>query len=134
MSGKEILVDTNIILYLLDGSDTLVKILQGKDIYLSFITELELIGYKENTPKRDQQIAELLNDCSIISMNNLIKEKYTEIRKNHHLKLADAIIAATAIAFNMPIITADKQFKTVNRLKLIAYEHNVNLTDPTKDQ
>jgi hypothetical protein len=59
----------------LDGSDTLVKILQGKDIYLSFITELEFIGYKENTPKRDQQIAELLNDCSIISMNNLIKRK-----------------------------------------------------------
>jgi hypothetical protein len=48
--------------------------------------------------------------------------------------LADAIIAATAIAFNMPIITADRQFKTVNRLKLIAYQHNINLKDPTKDQ
>lgn len=44
MSGKEILVDTNIILFLLDGSDTLEEILQGKDVYISFITELELIG------------------------------------------------------------------------------------------
>lgn len=43
MSGKEILVDTNILLYLLKGNDTLEKILQGKNIYLSFITELELL-------------------------------------------------------------------------------------------
>jgi predicted nucleic acid-binding protein len=132
MSGKEILVDTNIILYLLDGSDTLVEILQGKDIYLSFITELELIGYKENTIKREDQIAELLNECSIISMNNLIKERYVEIRKKHHLKLADAIIAATAIVFDMPIITADKQFKTVDGLKLISYQHSINPINPKK--
>jgi predicted nucleic acid-binding protein len=126
MSGKEILVDTNIILYLLEGSDTLVEILQGKDIYISFITELELIGYKYNSIKREEQIFELLNDCSIISMNNLIKEKYVEIRKKHHLKLADTVIAATAIALNMPIITADKQFKTVSGLKLIAYQHGAD--------
>ena len=104
MSGKEILVDTNIILYLLDGSDDIEKILQGKDVYLSFMTELELIGYKGNTQKQEEQIAELLRDCSIISMNNLIKEKYVEIRKKHSIKLADAVIAATAIAFDMPII------------------------------
>jgi predicted nucleic acid-binding protein len=129
MSGKEILVDTNIILYLLEGSDTLVEILQGKDIYLSFITELELIGYKGNSIRREEQIAALLSDCSIISMNNLIKEKYVEIRKRHHLKLADTVIAATAIAFDMPIITADKQFGTVNGLKLITYQHNIRPAD-----
>jgi predicted nucleic acid-binding protein len=45
MSGKEILVDTNIFLYLLKGSDALENVLQGKEIYLSFITELELVGF-----------------------------------------------------------------------------------------
>jgi predicted nucleic acid-binding protein len=44
MIGKEILVDTNIILYLLRGNDTLQDILQGKTIYISFITELELMA------------------------------------------------------------------------------------------
>lgn len=82
MSGKEILVDTNIILYLLDGSDTLAEVLQGKDLYLSFITELELIGHKGDTAKQKEQIAEMLSDCSIISMSNLIKEKYVEIEKS----------------------------------------------------
>lgn len=127
MSGREILVDTNIILHLLSGSDTLVEILQGKDIYISFITELELIGYKNITPSEEQQITYLLNDCSIISLNNRIKEKYVELRKKYHLKLADAIIVATALVFNFPLITADKQFKTVIELNLITYQHSVNL-------
>jgi len=52
MSGKEILVDTNIILYLLNGSDTLEEVLQGKDIYLSFITELELLTIKTLAQKK----------------------------------------------------------------------------------
>jgi predicted nucleic acid-binding protein len=129
MSGKEILVDTNIILYLLNGSDTLEEVLQGKDVYISFITELELIGIKNITLKEKHQIAILLNDCSIISLNNHIKEKYVELRKSYHLKLADAIIAATGIIYNFPLITADKQFKTVKELNFITYQHDINLSD-----
>jgi len=120
------LVDTNIILYLLSGSDTLQEILQGKDIYLSFITELELIGFKNITDREEEQIKELLLDCSIIPMNNRIKEKYVELRRKHHLKLADAIIASTSLVFDFPLITSDKQFKTIKELNLIAYQHNSN--------
>ncbi len=134
MSGKEILIDTNIILYLLEGSDTLEKALQGKDVYISFITELELIGYSGNSKKREEQIAGLLSDCSIISMNTLIKEKFVEIKKQHGLKLADAIIAATAMAFDMRIITGDKQFRKVDKLKLITYEHGIQLTDRNEEK
>lgn len=122
MSGKEILVDINILLYLLDGNDTIEKLLQGKQIYISFITELELLGLKKLSEREEKQIHALLNDCSIIQMNNKLKEQYITIRKKHGLKLPDAIIAATAIAFNLPFITSDKQFRTIERLKLIAYE------------
>jgi predicted nucleic acid-binding protein len=138
MNGKEILVDTNIILYLLDGSDELEKFLQGKDLYISFITELELLGYKNISQKQEQQIADILGDCSIISMSNLVKEKYIEVKRKYQLKLPDAIIAASAIAFDMPLITSDKQFKTISELvdasKLITYLHSAKLTDPKKDQ
>jgi len=124
MSGKEILVDTNIILYLLNGSDTLEEVLQGKDVYVSFITELELIGYKNITPKEEQQIIHILDDCSIVPMNNRIKEKYVELRRKYNLKLADAVIAATAVTFDFPIITSDNHFKTIQELNLISYQHN----------
>jgi hypothetical protein len=55
-------------------------------------------------------------------MNDSIKEKYVEIRRKYHLKLADAVIAATAIISNIPLITSDKQFSTVKELRLITYE------------
>ncbi|MCA1764083.1 MAG: hypothetical protein ABR574_12935 [Cryomorphaceae bacterium] len=45
MSGIEILVDTNIILYLPDGNKAVAEALQGRDIAVSVITELEVKGY-----------------------------------------------------------------------------------------
>lgn len=128
MSGKEILVDTNIVLYLLNGSNTLAELLQGKNIYLSFITELELIGFKNISAQEEIQIKQIINDCTIISLNNTIKAQYVDIRKKYHLKLADATIAATAIALDLPLLTADKQFKTINELTLITYKHSIDLT------
>lgn len=122
MSGKEILVDTNIILYLLKGNDTLQDLLQGKTIYLSFITELELIGFKQLTAEEVNQIQALLDECVLIPLNNDIKRRYVDIRRSYSLKLADALIAATALSANIPLITSDKQFRTVSELNLIAYE------------
>jgi predicted nucleic acid-binding protein len=124
MSGKEVLVDTNIILYLLGGSNTLQEYLQGKEIFLSFITELELIAPKSISLQEEQKIIDLLSDSTIIPMNDRIKEKYIEIRKTYRLKLADAVIAATAIAYDLPLLTADKGFHVVQELKLIGYQHS----------
>lgn len=121
MNGKEILIDTNIILYLLKGNDTLEEMLQGKEPYLSFITELELMGFQDISIKEEKQINELLNDCLVVSLNNNIKKEYIELRKKYRLKLADAIIAATAITLNIPLITSDKQFAIVKELNLIQY-------------
>lgn len=65
---------------------------------------------------------EILNDSLVVSMNNIIKEQYIELRKKYQLKLVDSVIAATAIACNFPLITADKQFKTVKELRLLQFE------------
>jgi len=56
MNGKEILVDTNILLYLLSGNHTIEQILQGKTIYISFLTELELLSFRNISEKEEKQI------------------------------------------------------------------------------
>ena len=122
MNGKDILIDTNIALYLLNGSTTLAALLQGKNPYISFITELELIGFKTITVKEEKHINSFINDCTIISLSNNIKQQYVSIRRKYKLKLADSIIAATAISLNLPIITGDKQFRTIEELNMIFYE------------
>ena len=47
-------IDSNIVLYLLGGDETLVKLLDGKELYLSFITELEVLGYPGITKKKNK--------------------------------------------------------------------------------
>ena len=122
MNGREILVDTNIIIYLLQGDDTIEGLLQGKQPYISFITELELLGLHSATKEYEKQVESLLNDCLIISLNHNIKQEYKNLRKAYKLKLADSLIAATSIVLDIPLITSDKQFKTIKSLNLIQYE------------
>lgn len=42
MSGRSFLVDTNIVLYLLSGNTAIAEIINGSQLYVSFITRLEL--------------------------------------------------------------------------------------------
>ena len=45
MSGR-ILIDTNIFIYLTKGDKNVIEFIQDKDICVSFITELELLSFK----------------------------------------------------------------------------------------
>ena len=45
MNGGNLLVDTNICLYLLSGNETISEILDGNTLFNSFITQLELLSY-----------------------------------------------------------------------------------------
>jgi predicted nucleic acid-binding protein len=42
MNGDSLLIDTNVALYLLSGNKRLAESLNNSQIYISFITELEL--------------------------------------------------------------------------------------------
>ena len=44
MIGNSIVLDTNIVLYLRNGDDELASILNQMQLYVSVITEIELLG------------------------------------------------------------------------------------------
>jgi predicted nucleic acid-binding protein len=45
-----------------------------------------------------------------------------DLKRNHRLKLPDCIIIATALYLDLPLITADQEFKKAEQLNLIFYE------------
>ncbi|MDD6487265.1 MAG: PIN domain-containing protein [Spirochaetales bacterium] len=47
-----------------------------------------------------------------------MKDKTIEIRKKYKTKLPDAIVAASSIVNDIPLITADKGFRQITELKL----------------
>ncbi len=55
-------------------------------------------------------------------MNADIKAVCIEILKLKKLKLADGIVAGTALTYNLPLITGDKQFSKIQDLNLILYQ------------
>ena len=68
MSGNKVFLDTNILLYLLSGDETIAELLNGKQFYISFITQLELLGYTKLDKKQANIINDLLSHCVIIAM------------------------------------------------------------------
>ena len=122
MNGNNLFLDTNIILYLLNGDQTLADLLDKKTWYISFITELELLGFKQLNEVEEKTIRELLAQCMIIDINPYIKRKAIQIRRTTGLKLPDCIIASSAVYLDMPFITADKDFTGISEIKLIFYE------------
>jgi len=124
MRGNSFLLDTNIILYLLDGKSELAEILDGTTVYISFVSELELLTYKGLTGSEMENISLLLNEFVIVDINSDIKLKTIDIRSESNLKLPDSIIAATAAYLNITLFSADKDFSKVNNLDLILYESN----------
>ncbi|MCF6360894.1 MAG: type II toxin-antitoxin system VapC family toxin [Cyclobacteriaceae bacterium] len=122
MSGNKIFVDTNILIYLLNGDSDISKILDGKDLVISVITELELKSFPKLTEKESKIIDCLIDECQVINMNEEIKKLAIEMRRMHKLKLPDAIVAASSFYAKLPIFTADKEFKKLDELNVIIFE------------
>ena len=122
MNGNKLFLDSNILLYFLYGDNDVVEIIFDKDVVISFITELELLSFPKLTRDQENNIKELLKNCQLINLNEEIKSLTIELKRKYKLKLPDAIIAATAYYLNLPLITADKQFKQVEELEIILYQ------------
>lgn len=76
------------------------------DILISFITKIELLSYK-GVAEEEEKIEELISYYNILLINDDLINKTIDIRRNHGLKLPDAIIAASAIIKEAVLITSD---------------------------
>jgi len=122
MNGDQLFIDSNIILYYLNGDKTLLPVLEDKQLCVSFITELELLSFKKITEPEIKLIEGFLQHCTIIEMSSLIKENTILLRRKYGLKLPDAIIAASSLFLNAPLFTADKDMANITEIDLIYYQ------------
>ena len=118
MSGNKLLLDTNVVLSIL-GSEKVFSSLEGKELFISFITELELFSYPVLTKEEEKSIAFFLGKVTILDINRHIKLKTIHLRKKYKLKLPDAIICATAASKNLVLVSNDKQFKKITALPIV---------------
>lgn len=124
MSGNSVVLDTNIVLYLLNGDQVLSELLYQKKLYISFISQLELLGFNGITSKQQMEIEKFIQECIVIDINETIKREVILIRQANKLKLPDSIILATARYLSLPIITSDLDFKLTESSEIILYQQS----------
>lgn len=115
-------MDTNVVLYLLKGDLVLQNFLTEKDFSLSFISELELLGFKQITSIEETSLRVFFEECAIFDVNKGIKHITVDLRRRYSLKLPNALVAATAIFLGIYLLSADKQFSQIDDLTFILYQ------------
>lgn len=118
MSGFELVVDTNILIYILNGNKHIAEATRGKQLIISFISEMELRSWPSLSSEGSEIIKKFLSQCQIIPLSDSIKEKAIEIRKKTKLKLPDSIVGATSVQLGSPLLSADRDFKKIADLDL----------------
>lgn len=51
--------------------------------------------------------------------NEAISEEAAFLRRKYKIKLADSIIAATAMVYRIPVATRDKQFQKIKEITVV---------------
>jgi len=111
MTDERVLVDTNVLIHQINGNTAIEKLLQGKKVHISFITEVELLSFPGYTAEERAAVKAWLKEFIISDVNEGIKTIAIDLRSRHKLKLADAFVAATAAHWHIPIIKQVKHFR-----------------------
>ena len=125
----DLLLDTNIVIYLINGDKKYVSFMrqfEEKQSGVSVITYMEtLIGAYE--APYEQEIQEFFGKTEIIPLNVAIAQKSaawlqgSTHKSLRHPRLADVVIGQTALALGVPLVTNNpKDFVSMNGLKVIA--------------
>ena len=121
MNGIKYLLDTNIVIGLLQRDLIILDILNDRQIQIgecaySAITCMELLSFPSITPTEKEALVFLLSRMTYLTITPAIENETINFRYTHKTKLPDSIIAATTKYHGLELVTLDK--KLANKLKL----------------
>ncbi len=118
------LIDNNIIsgyfseLFSERGMDFITEIIDQIP-NISIITKIEALSWINPDPGKEKIIREFVKEAAILNLTDDVVDQCVKIRRSRKIKTPDAIIAATAIAHGLTLVTSDKGFNKIPRLRLI---------------
>ena len=117
--------DTNIAIYYLQQqlppkAEEFIDDSLKEDLpFISAMTEIELLCWKNLTEQQTEVINKFIAGSTVIDLEKSIKSRTVEIRKHYRIKLPDAIIAASALVYDLTLLTRNlKDFKDIENLKV----------------
>ena len=116
MNGERVVVDTSILVDLVGGDATAAAALNDREIVISIIVAIEFLSWPKLTEKSLPVASALLEQYYTEPIGRAIRDRSAWLKRTHKLKLPDAVIAATALHLNAPLITRDKGFNKLSDL------------------
>ncbi len=124
MEQPQYLMDTNVVIDYLGNKLPASSMDFMNDVidavpHISVITKIEVLGF--NAPEQHYTIlSDFINDAIVFDLSNNLVEASIVIRKKYKTKLPDAIIAATALVYDLIVISRNiSDFKNIDGLKVI---------------
>lgn len=118
--------DTNTVIYYLQqqfpphAEVFIDQLITQSNPAVSAITEIELLSWKAATETDLNLIQNFIHDAWVFEIDQPIKSAAATLRRTYSIKLADAVIAATALVFDLTLVTRNTEdFTRIDKLKLI---------------
>lgn len=120
-NSQEILLDSNIIIYLSKSDPGILSIIAWKYFCISVVTDVEVFGYHGLCDEERYKLVTLCNTMEILEFDDSIRYWAKHFMNIYRLKAIDAIIVATAKIHNISLITSDKKLEKVTEVDVILY-------------
>ncbi|HCJ51594.1 MAG: DNA-binding protein [Gallionellales bacterium CG_4_10_14_3_um_filter_54_96] len=114
MSGIKYLLDTNIIIGLLERQPVVLELFSARQVKINecayaSITRIELLSFPAISFPEKQAIESVLARMVYLAITPAIEDETIAFRRVHKTKLPDSIIAATSRHARLELLTLDKK-------------------------
>ena len=124
---RKYLLDTNILIYywkgdIPEGEREKIEEMLRHSFIISIITKIELLGWRKHTLDGFKRAKEVLDRAEISPIDDDLADLTIALKRNNNIKLADALIAATALTLGEPLISKNQNdYRFIADLQLLAY-------------
>ncbi len=115
------LLDSNILIYGATGEhDALDIILDRTDLAVASVTRIETLGFHRLSELEQHWLETVFDRLKILALDEVVAARAIALRQERKMGLADAIIAATALVHQLPLVTRNvEDFKQVTSLTVL---------------
>lgn len=115
------LLDSNIIIYSAQLEHVQLRKLIAEDApAVSALSYLEVLGYQRLTKQQRQYFEEFFQTAQVLPISQEVLIQAVALRQQRHMTLGDAIIAGTALAYRLTLMTRNTDdFRWIAELKLL---------------
>jgi len=115
------LLDSNILIYTANQSAPEIEAMAtSADSAVASVTQIEIYGFTGLKPEEEAALNILFRRLTVHPLDAAVIERAIALRQEDRMGLADAIIAATALVHDLPLVTRNEEdFKHVTGLRVV---------------